>query len=262
MFKFNRLAMIFLAIVFMVTGCSKFEKETDVYQNILQRDKIIIGTQFEAKPFGYITPKGALQGADVDIARELAKRLLGSSKKIEFRQVTPANRIQAITTGDVDVVIATMSITPQRKMIVDFSNPYYVAGQAVLVPKNSSISTIKDLNGKKVIVILGTTGEKNLRFFAPSAIAQGYRNYDEAFKAFKAGKGDALTTDDSLLVGFIMDNPNYKILQSRMTQEPYGIAFKNSEDTLALKTNLNRVLNDMNHDGTLSKIKHKWNLPN
>lgn len=251
--------LLFLLLIF-VTGCANQEKKTDVYNTIIKRDKIIVGTQYEAKPFGFVDKDGKLKGADIDIARELAKRILGDENKVEFKQVTPSTRIQAITTGDVDFVVATMSITPQRMVVVDFSQPYYVAGQAILVPPKSNINSLNDLNNKNVIVVLGTTGERSLRYFAPGAIMQGYRNYADAFSAFKSKKSDALTTDDSLIIGFIMDNPGYKLLPKRITQEPYGIAFKKSEDASILKNNLNRILDDMRTDGFLSKTKKKWGL--
>lgn len=247
-------------VVFFASGCTAPEQTPDVYKSIQNRGKLIVGVQYDAKPFGFIDTDGSIKGVDVDIAKELAKRILGDENKVEFKQVAPSTRIQAITAGNVDIVIATMSITPQRRIIVDFSDPYFIAGQAIVVPTDSNITTLNDLNNKNVVVVLGTTGEKNLRYFVPSAIVQGYKNYGEAFNAFKEGQGDALTTDDSLLMGFIMDNKGYKILPKRLTQEPYGIAFKNTEDAASLKVNINRILADMKSDGTLSRIKKKWNV--
>lgn len=247
-------------LMFILSGCTVTEKTHDVYKSIISRDKLIVGVKYDAKPFGFIDTDGELKGVDVDIAKELAKNILGDESKIEFKQVTPATRIQSITTGEVDLVIATMSITPQRKAIVDFSEPYFIAGQAIIVPKDSDINSFNDLNNKNVIVVLGTTGEKNLRYFAPSAVVQGYKNYSSAFNALKEGKADALTTDDAILMGFVMDNEDYKILPKHLTQEPYGIAFKNSEEAAVLKNNINRILVIMKSDGTLSKIKKKWNV--
>lgn len=256
----KKLSLLLLLFVFVVTGCKKVEKDSDIYKSIIERDKLIVGVQFDAKPFGFLNKEAELNGVDVDIAKEIAKRMLGSEDKVEFKQVSPATRIQSVTTGEVDLVIATMSITPQRKIIVDFSDPYFIAGQAIVVPQSSKINSLADLNDKSVIVVLGTTGEKNLRYFAPAAIVQGYRNYSNAFKALKEGKADALTTDDSIILGFIMDNKDYKILSKRLTQEPYGIAFKNSENAHSLKMNVNRILDSMKSDGTLNKIKKKWGV--
>lgn len=257
---FKKTIFLLFLMIFVLTGCSKPEPKIDVYQNIIKRDKIVVGVQYDAKPFGYMDSDRTLKGVDVDIAKELSKRILGDENKIVFKQVTPANRIQSITSGNVDMVIATMSITPQRKTIIDFSDPYYIAGQAILVPEDSTINSSKDLNDKEVIVILGTTGEKNLRYFAPHAILKGYKTYSEGFSALKQKKADALTTDDSILMGFIIDNKGYKILAKRLTKEPYGIAFKNSEDASSLKVNINRILSDMRTDGFMYNLKTKWKI--
>ncbi len=257
---FKKISLLIALLMLFVSGCGKVEKENDIYQSIINRNKLIVGVVYDAKPFGFIDTDSELKGFDIDIAKELTKRMLGSDDKIEFKQVSSATRIQAITTGEVDLVIATMTITPQRKLIIDFSKPYYIAGQAILVPESSDIKSVNDLNNKNVIVVLGTTGEKNLRYFAPGAVIQGYKNYNSAFDALKRDSADALTTDDTIIRGFIMDNKGYKMLPKKLTQEPYGIAFKNSEDAKILKAKINRILTDMKSDGTIRKIEKKWGV--
>lgn len=256
----KKILLMLLVVCFFLVGCAPKEVNEDIYQKIQNRGRIVVGIQYDAKPFGFVDKDGTLKGVDVDVAREVAKRIFGSPSKVEFKQVTPSTRIQAITTGDVDMVIATMSITPQRLQIIDFSTPYYMAGQAIVVPTNSKITSVNSLNNKRVIVVLGTTGERNLRYFAPSSIMQGYMNYQDAFRAFKLGHTDAMTSDDALLLGFVMDNKGYKILPKRLTEEPYGIAFEKSDNALALKNNLNRIIDDMRSDGTLNKIEDKWGI--
>lgn len=257
----KRLFFILFALVFVLTGCGTQEdQQLDIYHNIIKRDKLIVGVQYDAKPFGYMDKDGQVKGVDIDIARELAKRILGDENKIELKQVTPANRIQAVTSGNVDIVVATMSITPQRKMIVNFSEPYFVAGQAILIPSISNIRGIADLKDKPVGVVLGTTGERNLRYFAPQSILRGYKNYSEAFNALKNKQVVAMTSDDAILMGFIMDDKNFKILPKRLTREPYGIAMKNTQDAKSLQLNINRFLNDMREDGFMYNLNKKWNI--
>ncbi len=252
--------LLLMFCLFLLTGCGLKKQETNIYKQILEKDHIRIGVKFDSKPFGYITDKGRLQGVDIDIAQELTRRLLGSPDKVSFVEVTPASRIQAITSGNVDIVIATMSVTPQRKQIVDFSEPYYIAGQGLLVPKNSDIHSFSELNNKDVAVVLGTTSERNLRKSAPYARVQGYKTYKTAFEALKSGEASAMTADDTFLFGFLMDNPGYTIVQKRLTIEPYAIAFKKSEDATALKDNINQILESMKEDGFIAKTKRKWNL--
>lgn len=246
--------MIFLA------GCAgKSDKpQLDALGRIKERGKIIVGVKYDCKPFGFLDEKNQVQGFDADVARELAKNILGDPNAVEFKQVTSSNRIFMLTSDAVDMLVATMTINPKRLEVVDFSQPYYVAGQAIMIPQDSSIRGIKDLNNKKVIIVLGSTSEKNVRMMAPEAMIQGFRTYNDAFSALKAGRGNALTTDDTIIYGFLDTDPNYKILPERYTKEPYGIAIKKGEDTETLRMAIDETLYQMQKDGTMRKIRQKW----
>jgi len=259
------LKRIFLLLILIgfTSSCYAYAKEntrTDLYKSIIKRDKMIVGISFESKPFGFKGTDGKVKGLEVDLAREIAKRLLGNENKVTFKNVTTQDRIKEAKLGDVDMVISTITITPQRNKIVDFSVPYFIAGQVICVRKDSKIESVDDLLNKKVIVELGTTGEKNIKHFAPNALIQGYDNNSDAINAFKDGVGDAITTDDSLLRGLVMDNSNYTILPKRLTKEPYGIAFQKSKQTKLFKKNVNKIIKEMSLDGTLATIKNKWDI--
>jgi len=256
---FKKVFWLLLLIVFIVVGCAENNK-IGLYESIVHKDKIIIGLSFDSKPFSFKDSYGNIKGIEVDLAKEIAQRMLGNKNKVEFRNVTPQDRMKAVMSGDVDMVISTMTITPQRNKFINFSNPYFVAGQAICVKKDSKIETIDDLMNKRVIVILGTTGEQNIRQLVPSALIKGYIDNSEAIKAFKSGLGDAITTDDSLLQGLVMDNNSYMLLPERLTKEPYGIAFKKSKQSSSLKENLNKIINEMGLDGTLDMIRDKWGV--
>ena len=117
-------------------------------EQIIQKDKIIVGVKADAKPFGFKDENGKLQGFDIDLAYRIAKSLLGSEEKVEFVEVTPTNRIITLTSGKVDMIIATMSVTPQRQLILDFSVPYHTAGQAMMVNKGSKLTSLMELTLK------------------------------------------------------------------------------------------------------------------
>ncbi len=256
----KKILFILFLTVFAAVGCSNNGPNGDLYDSIVKKDKIVVGVSFDSKPFSYKDFDGQIKGLEADLAREIAKRLLGDPKKISFKNIAPFERVKAAKDGEVDMVISTMTITPERKKFVDFSNPYFIAGQAIAVKKDSRIDSHFDLNNKKVVVVLGTTGEKNIKRFAPNALIEAYVNNSEAINAFKSGSVDALTTDDALLQGFIMDYPNYVLLPERLTKEPYGIAFRKSRLSKTFKENLNEALNDMKYDGTINSIKDKWGI--
>lgn len=254
----RKVFLLLILIVFVLSGYAKNSNNIDLYESIIQKDKMIVGMSFDSKPFGFKGPDGQIKGMEVDLAREIAKRILGSKNKVVFKNVNPQDRIKAVMSGNVDMVISTMTINQQRKKSVNFSVPYFVAGQVICVRKDSKIDSIYDLMNKRVIVILGTTGEKNIKRFAPNALIQGYIDNSEAINAMKNGYGDAITTDDSLLQGFVMNNTDYIMLPRRLTKEPYGIAFKKSKKTDSLRHRVNKIINEMKFDGTLQTIKNKW----
>lgn len=243
-----------------MSGC-KEEKQLNQYEQIVERDKLIVGVKTDSKPFGYIDG-GSLEiiGFDIDVARRIAKDILGSENKVKFIPVTPEERMEALTSGKVDIIVATMSITKSREEIIDFSEPYFIAGQAAAVLSNGKIQSYADLNQKRVLVVLGTTAAENIKNNIPGSLIVGYKNYDELFASLKSNRGDAAVTDDAILSGFIMDNPEYKILNPRLTIEPYGVGIRKGTNSAALKYAVNRTIHTMKTDGTINALKQKWGV--
>lgn len=258
------LLIFFCSVLFLgLFGCTKEAKEPkDLLARIKFRNKIIIGIKNDSKPFGYVED-GELKGFDVDVAKSISKILLGDDKGelIEFVIVTPESRISELNSGNVDIIIATMSISAKRNHIVDFTNPYFVAGQALMVKEGSKVNSIQSLNTRRAGIILGTTGEKTIRQLAPNATVIAKKNYNEAFNLLKEDRVDAILADDSILYGFIMDNKGYKILPARYTKEFYAIALRQGDENKELKDALNKILNRMQQTGKLNRIKEKW-IPN
>lgn len=256
-------AVLILLLIFVVSGCSlepKTEQSQDILKAAQTRGKFIVGVTLDAKPFGFKNSAGQPDGFDIDIAKRIAKELLGSEKAIEFVEINSYDSILTVATGKVDFLIAATTITPQRQILVNFSEPYFTSNQAILVPNNSKIEKIKDLNNRKVIVKLNSTSEKTPKKYAPTAILIGYKTRLEAFQAFKNGKGDAIISDNTLLHGFLMDNKGYKILPFKLSVEPYGIAMQNTPEAKDLKSNIDAVISQMKADGTISKLKTKWKV--
>lgn len=235
-------------------------KEGDLYDEILQRGVIKVGINTDSKPYGFYDEKGNLTGFDVDFARNIALYILNNPERVEFIPVTPSNRLIMASTGEVDIVISTVTITPQRQEVVSFSIPYDYAEQAILVRKNSAIKSLGDLSGLNVGVIFGTTAERNLKKMVPTAHLMGFRNYRDAYIALKEGKIDALTSDDTILKRFTLDDSNVRMLSKGHSNEPYGIAFKKGVSSKKLKERLDSAIKDMKRKNVLLRIKNKWDL--
>ncbi|KOO50013.1 transporter substrate-binding domain-containing protein [Viridibacillus arvi] len=271
MFKRKKriLSILLLAFtaVFMLTACGdkKDEESTgndskgkDALQTIKDNDKIVFGVKNDTNLFGLKNPStGDIEGFDIDIAKEIAKSILGDASKAEFKEVTSKTRIPMLQNGDINAIVATMTITDERKKEVDFSDVYFKAGQALLVKKGSSIKSIDDITKKtKVIAVKGSTSTQNIREKAPEAQVLEFENYAEAFTALKAGKGDTLTTDNSILYGMADEDSNYNVVGDLFTDEPYGIAVKKGNTELVEA--INKALTEMKDSGRYDEIYKQW----
>ncbi|MBR6126588.1 transporter substrate-binding domain-containing protein [bacterium] len=254
---FSIVFILFVGLYFFVLRPEKYS-EDDLYDEIIQRGKIRIGINTDAKPFGFVDSAGVVQGYDADLGRYIAQYILNNPDKVEFISVTPANRMMKVSTGDVDIVIAAMTITPQRKEIIDFSIPYDSAGQTLLVKSSSKITSIADLGNQNVGVIWGTTAEKNMLNLAPEANVIGFKSYNEAYQALKSGRINAITSDDTILSGFSLEDKDVKLLPKRYSREPYGIGFKKSKSTVKLKEEINSAIRDMKQKNVITRLHNKW----
>ena len=256
----STLTIIFLCLVafyFLVLRPEKYV-ESDVYDSIMKRGFIRVGVNVDSKPFAFYDKTGELAGYDIDLAKYIAEHIMGSNKNIKFVPVTPSNRLMKISTGDVDIVIATMTITPQREKIINFSIPYDTAGQALLVRSTSEIKSISDLQGQNVGVIWGTTAEKNMVTLAPNAHVIGFKSYAEAYNALKKGKIEAITSDNTILSRFTADDKQVIILPKRYSKEPYGIGFRKGKGSDKLKESLDNAILDLRQKNVLTRIHKKW----
>ena len=193
----------------ILTACGK--KELTTLEQIKSRNSLTVGVSQDAGAFGHLNKNGELEGFDIDVAKYIAKKLIGSDKMIKFEVLTPNNRIEAIMSGNVDIVVSTMSITESRKMLIDFSMPYYTAGQTAVVKNDSNIHTFADLRNKKTIVVLGTTAERNIRRIMPAAKLIGFPDYDEAFLAFEAGEAITYGLFNAQERGILFISPGEKV---------------------------------------------------
>ncbi|PEJ62096.1 glutamine ABC transporter substrate-binding protein [Bacillus toyonensis] len=252
--------------VLVVAGCGSKKddvKETNTKQSraieqIKKRGKLVVGVKNDTNLFGLKNPStGQVEGFDVDVAKALAKKILGDEKKLELKEVTSKTRIPMLKNGDIDAIIATMTITEERKKEVEFSDVYFKAGQSLLVKKGSNIKSIDDIKqGVKVLAVKGSTSTNNIRQKSPEATVLEFENYSEAFTALKAGKGDVLTTDNAILYGMAKQDANYEVVGKIFTDEPYGIAVQKGADDLTKE--INNLLKDMKTSGEYDKLYEKW----
>ncbi|MEH7455083.1 transporter substrate-binding domain-containing protein [Gottfriedia acidiceleris] len=258
--KFMKMALVSTTAALVLAGCGGKDdsKSKDALARIKDDKKIVFGVKYDTRLFGLKNPStGKVEGFDIDLSKALAKEIFGDDVKPEYIEVTSKTRVGLLNNGKVDAVVATMTINEERKKEVDFTDVYFNAGQSLLVKKGSKVHGLADLKkGTKVLAVKGSTSAVNIRQKAPDTTVLEFENYAEAFTALKAGKGDALTTDDSILYGMKEEDPSFELVGGTFTEEPYGIAVKKGNKDLVVA--LNKALKSLKDSGKYDEIKNKW----
>lgn len=255
--KMLSIGMAMTLAMTLLAGCGGAKEEGSLAA-IKERGKLVVGVKHDTKLFGLKDPAtGNVEGFDIDISKQIAKRILGDENKVEFKEVTSKTRIPMLNNNEIDMIVATMTITEERKKEVDFSDVYFLAGQSLLVKKGSPIKGIEDVTADtKVMSSKGATSVKNIKEQVPGITVLEFDNYQDAFSALKAGQGDALTTDDAILYGMAAQDPNFEVVGKTFTDEPYGIAIQKGNSDLVQA--VNEALKEMRDNGEYDAIYEKW----
>lgn len=258
----RRSRLLILAVLLLIlTGCGSSLAKQDI-TNRLETDSnptIRWGVKADTNLFGfYNIEAGEIQGFDIDIAKALTDVMTDGQANAEFIEVTSKTRIPLLKNGNIDAIIATMTITEERLKQVNFSDVYFDAGQSLLVPMDSDISGIDSLTSDHtVLAIKGSTSAQNIRELAPQVDVLEAENYSEGFVALQAGQGDALTTDNAILLGLSAQRPGeYRLAGENFTDEPYGIAINKGQDSFL--TAVDAALDEIQANGTFDEIYDKW----
>lgn len=169
--------------------------QADQLDRVKVRGKLIVGIRNDYVPFGYLDPKGQNIGFEVDLARAVAKDLLGSETAIEFVPVVASNRIEFLNAGRIDVIFATLGVNADRGKVIDFTQHYYsMAGIVLLAPKEATYKSWDDIRGKKICGSQGNLYNRTLseKMGADLVLFTGTA---EIFSAFQGGRCDAIAYD-------------------------------------------------------------------
>jgi polar amino acid transport system substrate-binding protein len=208
-------------------------------QRIIHRGILIAGIDTNSYLWGFRNPTtGDLEGFDIDLVHALAKSILGNANAVEFLSVPTADRISALQSGEVDVVVRTMTISCAREQQVAFSSPYFNAGQQVLAPSSSTITGYNSsLKGKRVCAATGSTGIAFLRQNSFGATIVPVVNQLDCLVLMQLGTADATVTDNALAAGQIAQDPSMHLVGKLIDRENYGVAMKLGEPDLVRRVN-------------------------
>ncbi|MBA3249941.1 MAG: glutamate ABC transporter substrate-binding protein [Geodermatophilaceae bacterium] len=215
-----------------------------------EQGAITIGTKFDQPLFGLRGPSGDPEGFDVEIGKIIAAALGIPADGIEWVETVSANREQFIQDGDVDIVVATYTINDDRKELVAFAGPYFVAGQTIMVlEENSDINGPDDLAGMQVCSVEGSTPAERIRTEYPEAELVPTDAYSNCLEPLRNGQVDAVTTDNVILSGFVAQNEGeFKIVGEPFSEEPYGIGLALEDDEF--RNFINDTLEESYEDGS------------
>ncbi|HZJ49949.1 MAG TPA: glutamate ABC transporter substrate-binding protein [Actinomycetota bacterium] len=216
--------------------------------------KVVIGVKYDVPPFGFQNPEtGDVEGFDVDLGKIIASEL---GVEAEFEEAISDNRIPFLQDGTVDLILSTMTITTDRDTEIDYSRPYFIAHGRILAPKGSDIKGIDDLNGKRVCTALGSTYESTIKEQAPDADLELVDSYSECTELLQNESIDAISTDDVILTGMIIQDKSLELVGDQLTVEPYGIGIADGDKEL--KGFVDGVVDDFLASGEFDKLYEKW----
>ncbi len=235
--------------------------ESKEIQSIKDRGVLKVGVKVDVPKYGYKNPKtGEIEGFEIDLSKQVAKKILGDENKVEFQGVTAKTRGPLLDNGEVDMVAATFTVTEERKKSYNFSDAYLKDGIGLLVKKDLGASSFKDLDGKTIGVAQSSTTKTALE---EEVSKQGinpkfseFGSYPEIKAALDSGRVDCFAVDASILNGYVDDST--VILDDRYNPQEYGIASK--KDNTELAKVINEVVNDMKSSGELDKLIEKWEI--
>lgn len=230
-------------------------------QKIKDNGVLKVGVKVDVPKFGYKNPDtGEIEGVEVDIAKQVAKKILGDENKVSLQGVTAKTRGPLLDNGEIDMVAATFTITEERKKSYNFSQPYLTDGVGLLVKKDAGYSSLKDLNGKTIGVAQSSTSKKALE---AAAADQGITlkfseltSYPELKAALDSKRIDCFSVDASILNGYVDEST--VILDDRYDPQEYGIATKLDNKDLA--ETVDEVVGEMKSSGELDKLIDKWGI--
>jgi polar amino acid transport system substrate-binding protein len=238
--------------------------EGSAMQEIFDDARLRVGVDETTKGFSYRNAStGQIEGFEVELAYEIAKRLIGPFDRevvLDIVPVDPDKKTRAVQEGTVDMTVSAVTMTCGRWEDVAFSTEYYTATQQFLVREGSGIETSADLTGRPVCVIDNSTSSDILEEHLPAAELVGVEARTECLRLLQEGEVDAYFGHNSFLYGMVADDPTVEVKTDLLpgvdTQTNYGIAI--AEDRVDLVRFVNAVLEDLRTDGTWERLHNTW----
>lgn len=215
-------------------------------------EKLVVGSDIPYPPFEQGKP-GEYTGFDIELIEAIAEKI---GRTPEIQDTSFETIFRDVGQGKFDAAISAATITAEREKAVDFSNPYYLSEQAVLVKEGSEIKSLEELSGKTVGVQQGTTGQELAKKKSGASEIRPYPEGPDAVNALKAGTVEAVVIDAPVAQDAVEKTGGVEIAEKVPTEEDYGIAV--AQGNTELLEEINKGLKEIQEDGTYTKIFEKW----
>ncbi|MFD0685208.1 transporter substrate-binding domain-containing protein [Actinomadura fibrosa] len=241
-------AVVMLAA--LLTACGNRGSDS-----ILDKGTLAVAVRADLPGLGLKRPDGTFEGLDIDVAHYVAARL---GKKVEFVAVRAADRITVLTSGRADLVLATLSVTPERKTQIAFAGPYYASYQDILVRSDERAKAVRDLKGRRFCGVEGADPVKRLQAVTGmTARIVTAKDYDECMTMIGARSVDAITTNEVILAGLARRAGGaYRLVGTRISEQDAGIGIRRDDQDGCEA--VNRAITQMYQDGTAARLMRKW----
>jgi ABC-type amino acid transport substrate-binding protein len=230
------------------------ECERDLLSTIEARQSLIIGVKQNSPPFSLRDKDGIYVGLEPDLARAIGVYILGDDARVVFKPLDVHQRLSALESGEVDLVIATFSITPARNTRVSFSQPYFFTHQGVLVDRKQAVR-LTDLKGKTVFVVQGSNSASAFFELQPETHIVTVEDYEEAVRRLQAGEAAGLSSDMEILTKLAPRlGEEFWILPEHLGRQEYAVGVLKSARSAGLLFVVNQAMDHMIAHGFIQKL--------
>jgi len=240
---------------------------TGTLKKIKESKTVTLGYRESAIPFSYVTTTGEAIGYSIDlcnaVAEDVTTELEGLEIEVRYRKVTAETRIAAVRSGEIDLECGSTTANFERKKLVAFSPIFFIAGTKLLVPRDSTITSYRDLRGKTVVVTAGTTNEAAVRAISDKQ-KLGIKlligaDHGQSFQMLTEGKADAFATDDVLLYGLLATTKSgdrYHVVGDYLSYDPYGLMYRKDDSDFGAI--VDRTFTRLAQSRELVQLYNKW----
>jgi len=240
---------------------------TGTLKKIKESKTVTLGFRESSIPFSYVTTTGEAIGYSIDlcnaVAEDVTTELEGLEIEVKYRKVTAETRIAAVRSGEIDLECGSTTANFERKKLVAFSPIFFIAGTKLLVPRDSTITSYRDLRGKTVVVTAGTTNEAAVRAISDKQ-KLGIKlligaDHGQSFQMLTEGKADAFATDDVLLYGLLATTKSgdrYHVVGDYLSYDPYGLMYRRDDSDFGAV--VDRTFTRLAQSRELVQLYNKW----